>query len=200
MAGTLSARHIVGGSTPAPLAWRLRNTLRWAFVQGWLQTVLARWLAHLGLISITSELRAILVRGDGERINYGVVSRRKVTQGGVGYLVDDWTAGTPRIFTMHYHASGTGTGAEANTDSALGTEVTDNARTDGTQSQPSANIMQSADTITYTGAHAITEHGIFNQATVAGSVLWDRSVFAAINVASTDSIVFTYQCTVNYEA
>ena len=43
---------------------------------------------------------------------------------------------------------------------------------------------------------AITEWGLFSQAATGGGVLWSRIVFAALNVASGDSIQFTYDLTV----
>lgn len=124
----------------------------------------------------------------------GVVSRRVVTDAGVGFLTDAFQNIT-EIELMNFHASGTGAVAEAVGDTALGAEV--EARETGTQSEPAANQYRSVATHTYAAAFAITEHGIFNQLVVAGSVLWDRSVFAAINVGNGDSIQFTYTLTSN---
>jgi hypothetical protein len=49
-------------------------------------------------------------------------------------------------------------------------------------------------TISYSGTLAIVEHGLFDQA-AQGGTLWDRTVFATINVVSGDAIQFTYDCT-----
>ena len=49
--------------------------------------------------------------------------------------------------------------------------------------------------MTFDATAAIVEHGIFSQAATGGGTLLDRSVFSAINVASGDSIQFTYDLT-----
>ncbi|MGE3176768.1 MAG: hypothetical protein AB7O32_04825, partial [Vicinamibacterales bacterium] len=91
--------------------------------------------------------------------------------------------------------------AEAVGDTALVTESTtilnpDSTRATGTLAEgASANIFRSVGTVTFDGSGAITEHGLFSQAATGGGVLFDRSVFAAINVASGDSIQFTYDAT-----
>jgi hypothetical protein len=178
----------------APLAWRVNNTLRWSYVWGWIVNTLARLFTALtGVPTIVAELRGRLVQRDGTVIDFGVLSRRLVTDAGVAFLVDDWADDSADITTLNYHGSGTGTGAEAVGDTALGTAV--ESRASGTKSQPAANQLRSVATISYTASRAITEHGLFSAAT-AGT-LWDRSVFSAINVANGDSIQFTYTCTVN---
>jgi hypothetical protein len=135
-------------------------------------------------------------------IDYGFLSARVVTDTGVAFLVDDWDANGQDISTMNFHGCGTGTNAEAVGDTALQTESTtilnpDSTRATGTRSQPAANQFRSVGTATFDGSGAITEHGILSQAATGGGVLWDRSVFSAINVANGDSIQFTYTCTVN---
>jgi hypothetical protein len=45
------------------------------------------------------------------------------------------------------------------------------------------------------GAAAVTEHGVFDQASNAGGVMLDRSVFSAVNLASGDSLQSTYELT-----
>ncbi len=99
-----------------------------------------------------------------------------------------------------YHHSGTGVGDEnAATDAGLGTPVED-ARDVGTQVQGAGGVKtyKSVATTTYTGSHAITEHGLFNTAgtggpPVTGGVLMDRSVFPVINVVATNQIEWTYE-------
>ncbi len=133
-------------------------------------------------------------------LDLGLLSARVITDAGVAFLVDDWDAGgaTNDITLFNFHDSGTGVAAEAVTDTDLGTPAGPTTRATGTKSQPAANQLRSIGTINYTGTLAITEHGFFNQAARgAGSVLWDRSVFAAINVVSGDAIEFTYTCTVS---
>lgn len=126
--------------------------------------------------------------------DYGIVSTKVVTTAFVNFLVDQFQTETSEIGDINYHDSGTGTTAEAVGDTALVTKV-ETGRAAGTQGEgASANIYQSVGTISYTGTRAITEHGIFTQA--SGGTLVDRSVFSAINVTNGDSIQFTYELTV----
>ena len=198
MSGTVTAKVV--RAERAPLAWRVRNALRWSFVWGWLVTLAARAFSRVtGVVTITSEL-AIRARLGGKWVDYGVVSRRVVTDTGVGFIVDDWDNSVTDITNFNYHGCGTGAVAEAAADTALGAESTlilnpDSTRATGTKSQPAANQLRTIGTLTFDGAGAITEHGILSQAATGGGVLWDRSVFAAINVASGDSIQFTYTAT-----
>jgi len=187
----------------ANLGWRLKNYSRWSFIIGWIQYWLAKLLSRtFGILTITSELKAVLVKADGSRVNYGILSHKLVTDAGVAFLVDDWDGGANDFSLFNYHGCGTGSVAENVADTALGTESTtilnpDSTRATGTKSQPTASQMRTVGTATFDGAGAITEHGIFTQAATGGGTLWDRSVFTAINVASGDSIQFTYTCTIN---
>lgn len=127
-----------------------------------------------------------------------VVRDRKVTDAYVALLVDELQSSQASHSTFKYHHSGTGTTAEDQTDTALETPVED-ARDVGTQTEgATANIYRSVATITYTGTHAITEHGLFNGAgaggpPVVGDTLMDRTVFSAINVVSGNAIEFTFE-------
>ena len=154
-----------------------------------------------GLLTVHGSLSARLCKrvGDsalngGRMIDLGLLGSRVVTNAGVAFLVDDCADDTADITTMNYHDSGTGGTAENATDTALVTQAGPTTRATGTKSQPSANILQTVGTVSYTGTLAIVEHGLFNQA-AQGGTLWDRTVFSAINVVSGDSIEFTYQCT-----
>ena len=155
-------------------------------IRGWWQGT----VRVVGNLQLTAELQATLIRGDGSRVNYGVVSRRVVTTAGVGFITDAFQ-NLVELEAMNYHASGTGTTAEAVGDTALVTEAA--TRVAGTQSEPSANVYRTVATIPYTGTLAVTEHGIFSAA--AAGTLLDRSVFAAINVVNLDSIQFTFSLT-----
>jgi hypothetical protein len=91
-----------------------------------------------------------------------------------------------------FHDSGVGTTAENAADTAI--ETTDGeSRSTGTQTESAANAYRSVGTISYTTTKAITEHGLFNDA--SAGTLMDRSVFSAINVVNGDSIQFTYTIT-----
>lgn len=180
---------------PGPgLAWRLRNMARLSFVYGWLANNAARAFSALtGIPTVTAVLSAVLVRADGSRVNYGVLSRRVVTTAFVNFLAGQLTTDTTVIGDFKFHDSGVGTTAEAvgNTDM----ETTDGeSRVSGTQSTTS-NVYTTVGTISYTTTKAITEHGVFSAST--SGTLMDRSVFSAINVANGDSISFTYTLTVN---
>jgi hypothetical protein len=155
----------------------------------------------LGVIGV-GRLYASVLRADGSLEHLGLLSTRLVTDNGVAFIVDDWDNSTTDVTNLNYHGVGTGTNAEAQADAALQTESTtvlnpDSTRATGTKSQPAANQIRSIGTVTFDGAAAITEHGIFSQAATGGGVLWDRSQFAAINVASGDSIQFTYTLTLS---
>lgn len=197
--GHLAAKKI---APPGPgFWWHVKNRTRWTFIIGWLFNWLAKQFSALtGITTLTSELSVRLFRANGEVIDYGVVSRRVITDAGVAFLVDDWDNNGQDITTMNFHGCGTGTGAEAVGDTALGAESTtalnpDSTRATGTRSQPAANQYRTTGTLTFDESAAITEHGILSQAATGGGTLWDRSVFSAINVVGGDSIQFTYTCT-----
>ena len=123
----------------------------------------------------------------------GVISVREVTDAFVAALVDTLQSSVAAFSDFKFHDSGTGVVAEDQTDTALGTP-TGVARTSGSQIEgATANIYKSVGEITYDGAYAITEHGLFN--IDAAGILMDRSVFGAINVGNGDKIEFTYQLT-----
>lgn len=181
--------------------WTLRNMLRWAFWWGVLTCWLARAFSRVtGIPTIIAELRVRVRKVDGTWMDYGVVSRRVVTSAGVAAIVDDWDDGSASIADFNYHGCGTGTTSEDASDTDLESESTtvlqtDSTRATGTKSQPSANQIRSVGTVTFDGSAAITEHGLFSHATVGQGVLWDRSVFSALNMSSGESIQFTYTAT-----
>lgn len=129
------------------------------------------------------------------------VKNRVVTDDFAELLVDTLVSAEATFSDFKYHHSGTGAVAEDATDAALGTPVED-ARDVGTQAETSAKVYKSVATTTYTGSHAVTEHGLFNTAgtggpPVTGGILMDRSVFSAINVVSGNQIEWTYELTVS---
>lgn len=135
-------------------------------------------------------------RGRRELEDYGVVCRKVVTDTGVGHLVDA-RQNLVEPETINYHGLGTGGTAEAASQTALVTELTtqynpDNTRATGTQSEPASNQYRSVGTNTVDATAAITEHGIFAQAAVGGGVMYDRSLFSVVNLASGDSLQSTW--------
>lgn len=185
-----------------PLRYRLRTAWLELCLRARLFAVGAwRGLHGTGVFGV-ARLHATVLRADGRIEPLGLLSTKLITDTGVGFLVDDWDASVTDLTNMNFHGCGTGVAAEAQTDSALGTESTtalnpDNTRATGTRSQPAANQYRSVGTATFDATAAITEHGILSQAATGGGVLWDRSVFSAINVVNGDSIQFTYTCTVS---
>jgi hypothetical protein len=178
----------------APLSYRLKNSLRWSFLTGWMIYHLAGLFTRITKIpTLRSRLTGRVIYGDGRMVDLGVLGYRSITNAGVAFLVDDWDSDAQDITTMNYHACGVGTTAENVTDT--GPETERNARASGTKSQPSANVLQSVATISNTGTFAITEHVLMSA--VTGGTAWDRTVFAALNLTDGDSLQTTYQCTVS---
>jgi hypothetical protein len=133
-------------------------------------------------------------------IDYGVVSRKVITDAGAAAIVNGFR-NTFEIELFNFHGLGTGGAAEAAANTALTTELTtqyatDNTRPTGTQSAPAGNQYQSQATITVDANVSITEHGLFSQAAVPGGTMWDRSLFTALALNSGDSIIATYIATI----
>lgn len=146
-------------------------------------------------------LGAKLIHGDGSFEDLGIISERKVTGAFVTFIVAQMVTDTTEIGDFKFHGTGIGTTAEANTQTALVDTTGCPARATGDQTAggtAAAPTYTTVATVAYTSSLAITEHGVFSQATAA--TMLDRSVFSAINVVSGDSIQFTYVCTWNAEA
>lgn len=185
------------GLPPEVFAWRMKNAR--FYLRSLPRVAMAKLLklpVHYGSLYLT------VVKADGTRIPLGLVGHKVVTTVGVTKIVDflranDVTTGQ----NFKFHGIGTGSGAEAIGDTALGTELTteynpDSTRPTGSQTNNGANVYRTVGTITVdaTPGAAIREHGIFS-ASSAGSLL-DRTVFAAITLSSGDSIAATYDLTV----
>lgn len=97
-------------------------------------------------------------------------------------------------------AIGTGATAPAVTDTALGTEITTGggARGAATATQVTTTVTndttQLVKTFTFSASFAVTEEGILDNASTGGSLL-ARQTFAAVNVASGDSLQITHKYT-----
>lgn len=166
-----------------------------------------------------ANLNAVLIHADGTQENLGNMARRRpwysrlwewihfderglITDAGLNFLANAFTVdgAATDVFNFKFHDSGTGTTAAAQTDTALVTQAGPATRATGTNTQTQSAsgtgsttpaIVQSVATISYTSTLAITEWGLFSQS-AQGGTMWDRRVFAAINVVSGDSIQFTY--------
>ncbi len=175
------------------LKWVISNRLNLRYIKGWLaEYVLAPVARQFGTLVALGKLEAVHIKSDGTRVNYGVLSRRVVTDAFVAFVVDQLQTETSVFGDFKFHDSGVGSTAEAAGNTAM--ETTDGeSRATGTQTESAANAYRSVGTISYTTTKAITEHGLFND--VSTGTLMDRSVFSAINVVNGDSIQFTYTLT-----
>lgn len=131
---------------------------------------------------------------------------RELIKGGLVALATVFTNAGAAVITNRVTQSGTapknigwgiGTTAAAVTDTALQTEsapTTSGGRTVGTESRTTVtntnDNYQVQGVVTAVSSLAITEAGLFDAAS-AGNILL-HSVFGAINVASGDSIQFTF--------
>lgn len=177
-------------------AWRARNVPNlW---RGARRVLTAK---ALGIPTMYGALWLNVIRADGTRTELGLASLRVVTTAGCGFIVDAWQ-NIVELENMKYHGIGTGTNAEASSDTALQTELTTGYNPSSTRATgslgegASANIFATTGTNTIQGSTvAITEHGILSQAATGGGVLLDRSVFSAVNLNAADSIQTPYQFT-----
>lgn len=137
----------------------------------------------------------------GRQHDLGLASCRVVTTAGVNFIVDAFQ-GIVEPEVMRFHGVGTGGAAEAVGNTALTTELTTQYQVASTRPtgslgelSGSANVFETTATITVSAGVAITEHGIFSQAAVGGGVLLDRTLFAAVNLASGESLQAQYDLT-----
>ena len=158
-----------------------------------------------GGLKMFSNLKAKILRHGGG-IELRDLGSGLVTAQGVQYMGAQWK--TPGAVDITYHDSSTGVTAAAVTDTALAVApaatVGDRAVGSTSTSANSGNNynLVSVATQSYTGTLAITEWGFFRLARLAAAAppgsdtMWDRKVFAAINVGTGDSIQFTYTLTI----
>lgn len=153
-----------------------------------------------------ANLSAVVIRADGRTENLGVIAKKKVTGAFVTDIVNALSKTSPynvsaAVFQDYkYHDCGTGSTAEANTQTALVTPY-GGSRATGTQvagGTATAPTYTSVGTVSFSGTFAIVEHGLFNAS--SSGTLMDRSLFSAVNVVNGDSIQFTYVLTINAEA
>lgn len=135
----------------------------------------------------------------GRRDDYGIVSRKVITDAGVAQLANAFkNTFEPELF--NFHGIGTGSTAESAAQTALVTELTtqynpDSTRATGTQSTPSANVYRTVGTNTVDSGVTIAEHAILSQAATGGGTMWDRSQFTGVPLSSGDSLQSTYDGT-----
>jgi hypothetical protein len=217
--GSVETIHVQEPPTPWPSAERLRDILVHASpakelsdeVNDWRRANRRHLNRRLKKVLMSKALRLPTfygalylekIRGDGERVPYGLASVAVVTTVGVNFIVDAFQ-NTVELENMKFHGFGTGGSAEAVGNTALTTElttqyVTDNTRPTGSQTENGANVYRTVATLDPDADVAITEHGIFDQAATGGGVLLDRSLFSVINLvgATGDTLQATYDFTV----
>ena len=176
--------------------WRMRNQVH--FWRGAWRIALAklfRMPVHYGVLYLR------VIRANGLVEDLGLAGLRLVTDNGMGFEVDAFQ-NSVELENMKYHGIGTGSTAEAATDSALVTELTtqynpDNTRATGSTTEASQKVYRTVGTNTVDASAAIQEHGIFSQAATGGGVLLDRTVFSTVNLGNGDSLQTTYDLTFN---
>jgi len=187
------------------LLWKftnLRNHLRyeWVKYKAALRAITPALLG--GSLGMEGSLKLRVIRRDGSVEDYGIVSRRVITRAGVDLIVKDFAGFSGNDVTiMNFHGTGSGTTPEASTDIGLVSEFTTelnpaNTRPAGLQSNPATSsdeyFYSTVATTQYGSTVAITEHGLFSQASTGGGVMLDRSVFAVINLDNGNSLQTTY--------
>lgn len=154
---------------------------------------------HLHATIIRRNLSGEIVSTEERDMGSGVV-----TDAGCALLALDYSNATATLKLANFHQTGSGLTAEAVGQTALVTALALSGGTSapigtGTQSNPASKQYRSVATVVYTIAApplAITEWGLFTLATGSGTgTMWDRRLFAAINVDSSTSIQFTYTLT-----
>ena len=154
---------------------------------------------------VESSLALVRIRREEGRIigkdDFGVVSRRVVTDTGVAFIVDAFQ-NTTEVENLKFHGIGSGTGAEAVGNTALGTEFTteynpNSTRATGSTTESAANIYRTVGTNTVDATVTVNEHGIFSQAATGGGTMLDRSMFSGtpVGLTSGDSLQSTYDLT-----
>ena len=89
---------------------------------------------------------------------------------------------------------GTGVGAAAAGDTALGTY---NAEIDSTETYEASYKAKFVGTIAFTGNVAVTESGVFNGAQAGSPEMLCRQTFSALNMTNGDSLEMTWKVTVS---
>lgn len=163
-----------------------------------------KWAEKKNVSTFYGRLWGRKITTEGEVLDFGLLGLKKVTTAGVAKIVSllNTADGTTGI-NFKYHALGTSSTAEANTDTALIAEITtqyavDSTRPAGTQTTNGNDTYRTVGVNTVDGSVACTEHGIFSAAT-AGTLL-DRTVFSVVNLGATDTYQTTYDLQIAAEA
>lgn len=140
-------------------------------------------------VKATGELQVVLTGPDGKVKETKTIPNLVVTTG--KNFIASRMVGTPTA--MSHMAIGSGTGAAAAGDTALGTEL---GRVSLTSSTSAGAVVTYVATFgAGTGTGAVTEAGILNAAS-AGTLLC-RTVFAVVNKGADDSLSITWTITIS---
>src|SRR3990167_5616100 len=183
------------------LIWKLtrRPSYVLSYIRGWIQTALAQATANtVGIVAATSTLEVVVTRKDGAVEDYGVTSRRVVTDDFVAFIVDALDTAQATFDDFDFGGFGSGSGAEAASDTGLGTEfstqyATNSVRPTATISQPSASQFRSVTVFSPDESCTVQEFGLFNSATAgAGNgTMIDRALTGGQALVSWDSLSCT---------
>jgi hypothetical protein len=129
----------------------------------------------------------------------GRVSQGKVTTAFRDFLALMLVTDATTIGDFKFQRPGTGTTAEANTQTALVTDA--GLEATGNQTNPTASTYQSVATVTADSTETWEEHSIRNATGAAGGTMLDRSLISpTVSVVNLDTVEFTYVLTLNAEA
>lgn len=201
--------QVTNGWTWEIAKWQAKNWLRYRWQEIPLLIFLFLHWAILkrimpGLTIVTGKWT--LVKYDGltkQWINYGCVGRHLTTTAGKQFVAACFDS-TNVITAFKYMGFGSGSTAAAVGDTALQTEyttqyATDNVRPTGSQGHSAATYITTATFAPDSGGTlAVTESGVFQQASNAGGTLLDHQVFSAVNLvaANGDTLAPTFTLTI----
>lgn len=105
------------------------------------------------------------------------------------------------VQNFKYHGLGTSSAAIAETDTGCTTELTtqynpDSTRATGSQTNNGANIYRTVGTNTVDASATIEEFCLLSQAATGGGTMWTRILTGTVTLASGDSLVTTYDLTI----
>lgn len=184
---------------PIARKWRARNfgKLLWDHVR----FGAVGWLARKNhILHAEARLYLTIIRADGTKIPLGLAGRRLVTTAGVGFLVDALQGSVePELARFHGLGQGGTSPAIGDTDlvTPLTTELNPNStRATGSLTEgSSANIFRTVGVNAFDATVAITEFGLFTDATEGSGVLIERDTFSVINLGTGESLQSEYELT-----
>ena len=131
--------------------------------------------------------------------NVGLVSQGKVTTAFRDFEIDQLIAESAAYGDFKFHRPGTGSTAEANTQTELTTDA--GLEATGTQVEAAADQYRSVATVTADVTETWAEHSIRNATGATGGTMMDRSLISpTVAVVASDTVEFTYTLTKNAEA